>query len=33
LRMYLRWAEQHHYSVEMLHQSEGEEAGIKARPC
>ena len=30
LRMYLRWAEQHHYSVEMLHQSEGEEAGIKS---
>ncbi len=30
LRMYLRWAEQHGYEVEMLERQEGEEAGIKS---
>ena len=30
LRMYLRWAEQHGYEVEMLDRQEGEEAGIKS---
>lgn len=29
-RMYLRWAEDHHYDVQILEQSEGEEAGIKS---
>jgi peptide chain release factor 2 len=29
LRMYTRWAEQHGYAVELLDQSDGEEAGIK----
>jgi peptide chain release factor 2 len=28
-RMYIRWAERHGYSVEVLDESEGEEAGIK----
>lgn len=30
LRMYTRWAEQHQFSVELLEQSVGEEAGIKS---
>jgi peptide chain release factor 2 len=30
LRMYLRWAEQHGYEVELLERQEGEEAGIKS---
>jgi peptide chain release factor 2 len=30
MRMYSRWAEQHGYKVEMLEQSEGEQAGIKS---
>ncbi len=30
LRMYLRWAEQHGYEVEMLDRLDGEEAGIKS---
>lgn len=30
LRMYLRWAEKHNYDVQLLDQSEGEEAGIKS---
>ncbi len=30
LRMYLRWAEQHGYEVELLDRLEGEEAGIKS---
>lgn len=30
LRMYTRWAEQHDYKVELLDQSDGEEAGIKS---
>jgi peptide chain release factor 2 len=30
LRMYLRWAEQNDYQVEMLERQEGEEAGIKS---
>ena len=30
LRMYVRWAEQHEYEVEMLERLEGEEAGIKS---
>ncbi len=29
LRMYLRWAERHGFSVEVLDETEGEEAGIK----
>ena len=29
-RMYSRWAEQHGYKVELLEQSEGEQAGIKS---
>jgi peptide chain release factor 2 len=29
-RMYLRWAEQHGYKVQLLEQSEGEQAGIKS---
>jgi peptide chain release factor 2 len=30
LRMYLRWMEDHHYQVEVLDSSEGEEAGLKS---
>jgi peptide chain release factor 2 len=30
LRMYMRWAEQHGYKVEMLEETPGEEAGIKS---
>jgi peptide chain release factor 2 len=30
LRMYLRWAEQHGFEVEMLDRQDGEEAGIKS---
>ena len=30
LRMYLRWAEQHHFRTEIYDYSEGEEAGIKS---
>lgn len=30
LRMYLRWAEQHHFSTEVYDYMEGEEAGIKS---
>jgi len=30
LRMYVRWAEQHGYKVEMMEESLGEEAGIKS---
>jgi peptide chain release factor 2 len=30
LRMYLRWAEQHHFRTEVYDYSEGEEAGIKS---
>ena len=30
LRMYTRWAEKHGYKVELLEQSDGEEAGIKS---
>jgi peptide chain release factor 2 len=30
LRMYLRWAERHHYQAEVLDTSPGEEAGIKS---
>jgi peptide chain release factor 2 len=30
LRMYLRWAEQHGFDVEMLDRQDGEEAGIKS---
>jgi peptide chain release factor 1 len=30
LRMYLRWAEQHDFEVELLERQEGEEAGIKS---
>src|ERR1700709_2865539 len=29
-RMYMRWAEQHGYKVQMLEESEGEQAGIKS---
>ncbi len=29
-RMYLRWAEENHYQVEVIDRSEGEEAGIKS---
>ncbi len=29
-RMYMRWAEQRHFKVEILDQSEGEQAGIKS---
>ncbi len=29
-RMYLRWAERHGFSTEIIHQTEGEEAGIKS---
>ncbi|GAB3123352.1 peptide chain release factor 2 [Novispirillum itersonii subsp. nipponicum] len=30
LRMYTRWCEQHNYKVEVLEESDGEEAGIKS---
>jgi len=30
LRMYIRWAERHKFKVELLDQTEGEEAGIKS---
>jgi len=30
LRMYLRWAERHHYESEIIDQMEGDEAGIKS---
>ena len=30
MRMYLRWAEQHGYKVQLMEQSEGEQAGIKS---
>ncbi|MGH2443066.1 MAG: peptide chain release factor 2 [Chloroflexota bacterium] len=30
LRMYIRWAENHRFAVEVLERSEGEEAGIKS---
>jgi peptide chain release factor 2 len=30
LRMYLRWAERHHYDTEILDQTEGEEVGLKS---
>jgi peptide chain release factor 2 len=30
MRMYLRWAEQHGYKVQVLQESEGEQAGIKS---
>ena len=30
LRMYLRWAEQHHFRTEIYDYSEGEEAGVKS---
>jgi len=30
LRMYIRWAEQHKFAVQILERSEGEEAGIKS---
>jgi peptide chain release factor 2 len=30
LRMYTRWAEQHGYKIEVLEETEGEEAGIKS---
>ena len=30
MRMYTRWAEQHGYKVQLLEQSEGEQAGIKS---
>jgi peptide chain release factor 2 len=30
MRMYMRWAEQHDYKVQLLEQSEGEQAGIKS---
>jgi len=30
LRMYMRWAEKHDYKVQLLDQSEGEQAGIKS---
>ena len=30
MRMYIRWAEQHNYKVQLLEQSEGEQAGIKS---
>jgi peptide chain release factor 2 len=30
VRMYLRWAEEHHYAAEFLEESVGEEAGIKS---
>jgi peptide chain release factor 2 len=30
MRMYMRWAEQHGYKVELIEESEGEQAGIKS---
>ena len=30
MRMYMRWAEQHGYKVQLIEQSEGEQAGIKS---
>ncbi|BAZ42438.1 peptide chain release factor 2 [Calothrix sp. NIES-4101] len=30
LRMYTRWAEAHHYKVQLVEESEGDEAGIKS---
>ena len=30
LRMYMRWAERHRFQIELLDQSEGEEAGLKS---
>lgn len=30
LRMYLRWGEQHHFGVDLMDTTEGEEAGIKS---
>ena len=30
MRMYLRWAEKHNYSTEVINKSDGEEAGIKS---
>jgi peptide chain release factor 2 len=30
MRMYMRWAEQHEYKVQLLEESEGEQAGIKS---
>ena len=30
LRMYTRWAEQHGYKIELMEETEGEEAGIKS---
>ncbi len=30
LRMYLRWAQRHHYATEIIDQLEGEEAGLKS---
>jgi peptide chain release factor 2 len=30
LRMYMRWAEQHGYKVQLLEESEGEQAGLKS---
>jgi peptide chain release factor 2 len=30
MRMYMRWAEQHQYKVQLIEESEGEQAGIKS---
>src|SRR4051812_849854 len=30
MRMYMRWAEQHGYKVQLLEESEGEQAGVKS---
>ena len=30
MRMYMRWAEQHNYKVQLMEESEGEQAGIKS---
>jgi peptide chain release factor 2 len=30
MRMYMRWAEQHGYKVQLLNESEGEQAGVKS---
>ena len=30
MRMYTRWAEQHGYKVQLIEESEGEQAGIKS---